>query len=217
LSEKSGTFTYVINANTGTGTSVTYDQPGVYRGAAKFNATLPSKIQVTSSASVSMTTAGSISLWAKPTSITQESYAGFVAKSSLAGGGSASGICYWFIWRQQNTALQGGISDGVTTLASTPAGSLPTNTNWVHLVFTWDADNLIIYKNGVAFDPTVNTVGAAKIDATLPLKIGGNSFGNDGGGTSDFDGLIDEVALHNRALTQNEITQMYVSGAWRNP
>src|SRR5262249_7873765 len=75
--------------------------------------------------------------------------------------------------------------------------ALPLNT-WSHLAETYDGSSLKLYVNGVlvssrALTGSITTSGS-------PLRIGGNSVWGE-----YFNGLIDEVRVYNRALSQGEV------------
>ena len=82
-----------------------------------------------------------------------------------------------------------------------------TTNSWYGLTGTWDGSYMKIYVNGSLratssdlslYTPQIND---------LPLQIGGETSYS----TWYFDGLIDEVAIWNRALTDTEIRNTYVS------
>jgi hypothetical protein len=69
---------------------------------------------------------------------------------------------------------------------------------WMHLAATYDGANLRFYQNAVL-------VGTRQVSrpiavSALPLRIGGNQIWGE-----YFDGLIDEVRVYARALTQSEL------------
>jgi len=90
---------------------------------------------------------------------------------------------------------------------STCAGFLPVRAGrWTHLCGTYDGARIMLYVDG---DPVgvLNQIG-------LSTASGANLLiGRFQGGSGDFDGLIDEVAVHNRALTQQEVFDHYRAGA----
>lgn len=81
--------------------------------------------------------------------------------------------------------------------------TLAMNT-WQHLAVTYNGTNFVFYINGNAVTSVAGSLGPANAEA---LKIG------DSGTCSGFVGLIDEVALYNRALTTNEIQAIYNAGS----
>jgi hypothetical protein len=69
---------------------------------------------------------------------------------------------------------------------------------WTHLAATYDGTTLRLYVNGALAGSTPLT---GPLDTTTgPLRIGGNAIRSEW-----FNGLIDEVRVYNRALTQGEI------------
>ncbi len=86
------------------------------------------------------------------------------------------------------------------------AGGADTDAGrWVHLAGTYDGANWNLYKNGLLISSAEDTVGA------VPVAVGW-SIGSRGGDMIDqlFDGLIDDVRIYNRALTQDEIAEIMV-------
>ncbi|MEM0360148.1 MAG: DUF2341 domain-containing protein [Candidatus Diapherotrites archaeon] len=92
-------------------------------------------------------------------------------------------------------------SNAIYSVISDDAISL---NSWTHIVGVWDGSTAHVYVNGVL----KKSVSAPYItqDAT-PLYIGKNAWS----GYGFLNGLIDEVAIHGRALTQAEILDHYTS------
>jgi hypothetical protein len=87
---------------------------------------------------------------------------------------------------------------GTIHQALTPANVL-TNGTWQHVAATYDGTIMTVFVNGVV---QASTPASGAIDATTdPLVIGRNLIIPE----FDWDGLIDEVELFNRALSQPEI------------
>ena len=74
---------------------------------------------------------------------------------------------------------------------------LPLNA-WTHLAATYDGTTLRLYVNGVQVGS--RAVSGALLTSTGALRIGGNSIWGE-----FFQGRIDEVRVHNRALDATEI------------
>jgi len=80
---------------------------------------------------------------------------------------------------------------------------------WYHVAATWDGSTVRIYVNGVLNNTPAARTGTIGVD-TRPAYIGGRS------GTDYFDGMIYDVRLYNRALSQADITYLYGSiGHWK--
>ena len=75
---------------------------------------------------------------------------------------------------------------------------------WTHLAGTYDGSSLKIYVNGVN-EATKYPGDQLVNDNSLPLEFGTS-------GASHFDGVIDEIALYERALTSEEIEQHFQDG-----
>ncbi len=85
-----------------------------------------------------------------------------------------------------------------------PAGILTTNV-WQHVAATYDGAFMRIYVNGVEVG---NKPQTGAIDAVnTPVVIGRNAVNN-----TAYQGGIDEISLFNRALTANEIRDIYYAG-----
>ena len=79
-------------------------------------------------------------------------------------------------------------------------------TEWQHIVLTWQSGNqLALYINGVLDVPTHNDEGIESSVADITkFLIGQSSHDNN----SSWKGLIDDVRVYNRVLTQQEITDL---------
>ncbi|MCF8387249.1 MAG: LruC domain-containing protein [Bacteroidales bacterium] len=77
------------------------------------------------------------------------------------------------------------------------------DTDWHHLVSTYDGSKMKIYLDGQLYGNT-NTSGNIK-SSSSDVYIGNQSSIN------FFDGIIDEVSIYDKALTQAEVTQLYTS------
>jgi hypothetical protein len=81
--------------------------------------------------------------------------------------------------------------------------AIPLN-EWTHLAISFDGTTKRLYVNGVEM-ASIGGLGAIVYDtAEVPVTIGA-----DPNGTSPFHGQIDEVALYNRALTEDEIADIH--------
>jgi hypothetical protein len=87
-----------------------------------------------------------------------------------------------------------------------------TLNRWQHVVMTWDgsasAANVHFYVNGVQTGTSFqqNGVGNKVSDAANAANLGG--FSN----SAVFDGKLDDVRVYNRALSAQEVQQLYTTG-----
>ena len=107
----------------------------------------------------------------------------------------ADGTPNWVLW--------------VSNAAKERTGSLVTAGTWYHLVGTYDGAQSILYTNAVAGSPLAVT-GAIDND-DVSLTMGSRAVSLD----RDFDGIIGEVRIYNRALTPLEIQNNYLATKWR--
>src|SRR5207248_324381 len=84
-----------------------------------------------------------------------------------------------------------------TDYNATGAAALPLDT-WTHLATTYDGSTLCLYVNGT--QAASRSVGGPISGSTSPLRIGGNNVWGE-----YFNGVLDEVRVYNRALSQAEI------------
>ena len=90
--------------------------------------------------------------------------------------------------------------------------------SWYHLVGVWNGTVLGLYQNGrlVATVPTEGlTLDAASLSAD-PARIGALP-GADDRSELFFRGLIDELAIFNRALSEQEVQTLFQLGLRGEP
>jgi len=90
-------------------------------------------------------------------------------------------------------------------LASTTA--LSSTAVWYQVAGTWDGTNSRLFVNGVAED-TDASAGSNDTN-TVPFAIGCSFQGAGDTAGAFFDGLIDDVAVFNRALSAADILALY--------
>jgi putative transposon-encoded protein len=104
-----------------------------------------------------------------------------------------------------NQTPQFGTYNGSWTAASSSNGALPASNAHIHLVGTYDGTNLKLYINGILMATTAFS-GPLVYDANN-LKIGKRP---DTG--VYFNGVIDEVAIYNTALSDSQIYNHWIAG-----
>ncbi|MBD3754134.1 MAG: LamG domain-containing protein [Gammaproteobacteria bacterium] len=85
---------------------------------------------------------------------------------------------------------------------------------WTHFTVTWDGTSFILYKNGTIV--STSAPGLALWESTTQ-NVRGTSIGAEMRDIStvdnEFNGLIDEVYVYDRALSGNEVENVYLSAA----
>lgn len=91
--------------------------------------------------------------------------------------------------------------------ANTPAGRIVAG-QWYHFagVINSDANTMAVFVNGT------NAVTTTYSTAGIRTSTGALHLGVTAGGGNQFNGLLDEVAIFNRALSSNEIAAIYAAG-----
>lgn len=184
-----------------TSANCTVNQTGILNKAYSFNGT--SSTITPASEPIGTSDSVSISAWVK---ITTNGGCVFGRGSDSSGNG----------WSMNATAPVGApmslqlvtTSGGPAQYGATGTTNLSTGT-WYHVVYVWNAGvHIKVYLNGT-------NEGTTATATTLLRTSGvGSSFGNSlNPPGAYFDGLIDEAVLWNRALTADEVTTLYNSGA----
>jgi hypothetical protein len=164
-------------------------------------------VSVVDNSNLRLISQGTISLWIKPESLTQDSYAGFVSK---ANGGNYSEVAYSFSWRQIGNVIRGAICGN----SSQDQIDMPllSDLNWHYLVFFWNGSYLNLYIDGLlAATPVAQTMNAPE-GIGKNLKIGGYTYEAAAAGNQEFSGLIDEVRIYNLAISASQIKEQYYAG-----
>lgn len=99
------------------------------------------------------------------------------------------------------SGASGGVENAYGTTDITP--STPA---WFHIALVYDDTNLIVYVNGDAEFTEPATTGI--FNGSGPFSIGGGA----GDANYFFDGLIDEVAVFNTALSEAQIGEIMTYG-----
>ena len=176
------------NGNTGTISGASWTTAGKFGGALSFNG-INNLVLIPNSASLNVSAAMTLQAWVFP-SATQSGWRTILQREVDAYSLNASNDAGPLF------PAGGGIFGGSGTWISGTSAS-PVNA-WTHVALTYDGATLKLYVNGVQAASQART-GAVQTN-TNPLRIGGNiPYGE------FFQGLIDEVRVYNRALTQAEI------------
>jgi hypothetical protein len=175
------------NLNNGTISGASWAASGRFGSALSFNGT-NSIVNIADADSLDLTTGMTLEAWVNPSALT--GYRTVVMKDVP---GELSYALYASDGTRPNAwGRVGSVSTGVLG-----SGALPVN-SWTHLAATYNGAALALFVNGtqVASKALTGTLRTS----TNPLHIGGNAVWGE-----YFAGLIDEVRIYNRALSQTEI------------
>jgi hypothetical protein len=190
MDETSGTLTDSSgNSNTGTSNNGIVSDTGVINGAQDLDN--GNRISIAQSSSMNLTTTDrfTFSAWVKPRN--SDGGAVFIQRNSCNNNYQYQFYLTYFV--VQNQAAQ-------NQLVQPNHQFIPDE--WVHIATTYDGSDLKYYVNG-NLDNTTN-IGSININPnTSSSKIGHDTC------SRDFDGLIDEAAIWNRALSLSDIQIIY--------
>ena len=174
--------------NTGTIANATWTPAGRFGKALSFNGT-NSWVTIADAPSLDLTTGMTLEAWVNPSALS--GWREVILKET------PSTMAYSLY--AHNSAPQPAVTVTVSAgeRSAVGSGALPLNT-WTHLAATYDGASLRLYVNG-SLAQSIGVSGSL-ITSTGPLRLGGNAVWGE-----YFSGLIDEVRVHNRALTQAEI------------
>ena len=175
---------------------------GKIDGALTFNGT-SDYVNCGNNSSLDITDAITISAWVKFNRLGIDQ--GIVDK----GFNNISGVIRLWIW-SGNNKVYFDAPEGTVRINGAPVGGFSINT-WYHIVATYDKNagpnNLNLYINGtnVATSTDTDAMGTNNADLIIGArKQGSGEF---------FSGLIDNVMIYNKALSQEKIATLYNGGA----
>lgn len=188
------------NGYTLTGTAPTYTT-GLFGNGGDFELSSSQYISIANASCPNLEISGSQtwSAWVKPEGVT--GLVTIMSKSTATDGTT-----------QHRLSINGtGILftlEGLTTTPSITSDTPAAAGQWFHVVGVYDsADTKIkIFVNGVKKEATAS--GSAG-DSNAPFSIGSEFSGASDTANRFFDGIIDDVAIFNRALTDSEVTTLY--------
>lgn len=187
------------NGNNGTvnGATLTTDRFGNSNCAYSFIGSSSNYITIPDNAAFN-TPSGTWSIWIKTTSISGGAF-GIMEKGSNL----TSNVCI----NEYQNKIGGGLSWQVNSGAQVSYSNLIVNDgNWHLFIFTWNNGTIKGYFDGIQ---TTNSgtypSGLFNLANGKPIKIGRL----DDLYWQSYDGLLDDIGIWNRALTQQEITALY--------
>ena len=207
LDETSGiSFADEVGSNTGTGSNerISGTDGKINKGADFTQGN--DEISIPSEAVITGNNPRSISLWVKPSVIDHFVVAGY-GSSSNGRGFSIDTAQRLSDFGNTWNFLGFGSSYVLTTKSE-------ITTDWTHLVYVYTGTHIKIFVDDVEQDLFYlngdSATGAISLDtASSVFGIGYRHYATS---KRHFDGLIDEVAIWDRALTEDEITALYNSG-----
>jgi hypothetical protein len=185
----------------------TFDsQPGRIGTALQFNGTTHwvRVADSTSLDSINTSNRVSVSAWVKKNA-NQTGWSVVTSRQYQTGGAEHYGLAFldnrptWLIATQ------------LTGTATCSSGTASGTGVWIHLAGTWDGATARLYVNGTQICTFARSVTLAA-DAT-PLIIGGNANSSADDAQEKFNGVIDDLAIYNRALTASEVSAIAAGGA----
>ena len=197
------------SGNNGTLTNGPTKAAGIAGQALSFDGT-DDYVTAGDSASLSPTSALSVSFWVKVTGTVTGDLRGLVIKS-------VSGQRSWALL----TTTTGGIrfyvadnnSDGGSNYGNSSGQTIVQN-RWAHVTAVFDgsggsnAERAKVYVDGIQQTMTfTGTIAGSLVDSTAAVEIGRSTYTG-----TNLPGLLDEVRLYNRALSVGEINSLYALG-----
>lgn len=154
------------------------------------------------------TTALTMSYWAHREGAPLGAFQNYISKEqSFQAYLNANGTTQFGVWL--------GVS-GLWTGWGGAATQIPTLNDWVHYAFTYDNTSKVAstYVNGALVHTTVEADPRALVRASSnPMFIGRNGSAN----VYHVRGLIDEVRLYDRALSADEVRNLYLGEGTTSP
>jgi hypothetical protein len=201
------------NGNNGNvnGATLTTDRFGVISKAYSFDG-VDDQIDIQNSNNLNFTNTFTISIWHYDRTLNFQSVTqgkqGFLV--SKVASGTSDG--YWFVSQNNNTGpfscntpnktMNVAFYQGIST---SPIQCIDTLT-WHNIIFSMQNGNYKTYLNGVLVDSSITTLNNI-LPNSLPMIFGFVS--NPGNNDGRFNGILDDIGIWNRALTQQEITDLY--------
>jgi hypothetical protein len=176
---------------------------GYLKGALQLDGT-DDYVECGNDASLNMTSQITLAAWIKPNAAGNGQHQHYVTKGDM---------CYALKHNQSNY-MEFNIYDGTWYTARGPAVTSAFNGTWHHVAGTYDGTTLRIYVDG-ELQPTYGAESHVGVIANTATSV---SIGrdNDSGGRRYYNGLIDDVRIYDRALSDAEILAV-MKGAENGP
>lgn len=175
---------------------VTTGETGVIVDAFDFNGT---SSNVSFGTACRPTTGISISLWFNTSDITSGGDQWFLGNAVYS-----TNWCGYRVSISTTGAITFFLGTNTATMLDKSYESGLDDGSWHHVAATWDGTNAYIYVDNVKSSATAYSTDIVYVSACT-LRMGSNAYAD---GTF-YGGLLDEVAVLNRALTDAEVTTLY--------
>jgi hypothetical protein len=218
LDEKTGTIAHdYIGGNNGTFNGVALSQPGYNtldtHTAVKFGPAINSYVGgIPVDFATTNNPSFSVEAWVKGGAQTTD--AGIITKGTGAGGeqfnldtGGTSHAFRFFV------------RDGATATAHLASSTVVPNSAWHHLVGVCDEPHgtVVLYIDGVSTATGTITAGSGLLTSSNAMTIGSRQSGASGNYDNQFNGVIEEVAVYNFALSALQVQTHYSEVTNRPP
>jgi len=180
------------NSNNGTISGASWTSAGKYGGALSFDGVNDS-VAVPDANSLDLTTAMTLSAWVKMDAVSNR-FQALLYKERNSNDGS------YALEADSTVSSRPGLNFRTTGWQAARAPDPLSTNQWAHFAAAWDGTTTKIYLNGTLVK--TQTMTGTVVASTGLLKIGGTAIT---GSNQHVDGLIDEVRLYNRALSQTEV------------
>jgi len=181
------------NDGTATGTTIVDGKIGKARS---FNGT-SDYVQIPDSDSLDLVSNFTISVWFKPTVLSQTSR--YVLSKLNAG---ATDNAYAIIWEYVNNQVEFYASNFTGTDPRTGSGMGVPDTNWHHVVYTYDGTTWTGYIDG-------DSVFSVSRTFSLDVQSGVLNLATFTGTTHFADCTIDELRIYSRGLSAADVAELY--------
>lgn len=191
-----------VNNGTSYGASLTTDRFGNPNTAYSFDGDDYIQINNADQLNFQYSTPLSISGWFNVSSFTASQAEGIVAKWGNATGEFGYGIAV-----DENHQLTFALDQYGYGRDNAVSSNIIQPNNWYHFVGTWDGAEMKLYLNST-LELTVSRNYQGSI-SSQPLYIGKQVFL-----TGEYNGKIDDVRIHNFALSESEVSILYHESGW---
>lgn len=152
----------------------------------------------------------SLSFWTKFTTVASDP--ALIANKDWGSGGNTG----WIVATAGDGRVQWNMGDSAGRRDYDSAGGVLNDGNWSHVAITFDrTGSAITYLNGEVIN--VNSiVGLGDLTSGLATNIGEDGTGTYNGDTGSpgiADGMMDELGIWRRVLTEQEVGAIYAQGA----